>query len=221
MKRMFLTRLALSVVAALIVMAPVAVGNGTVVLEDNFAGMPNAVPDGWEPTMDGDATVFLRSMPELEPPTGAQVVELVDESFIISPMLERDLGRPVSQGHFEFVVYNAPDNPGEIYGEVRASGAGTVIDCHISAGRILKCRNAGSLYEVVKDVQHGKWHTVRIEWDATTWTYKVYLNGEDVTPESGLRFTQEAIPTAVRFKLGSGPKVGQRAFIDSVSVVAY
>lgn len=207
------------VICGVVLLVTVVTLAAGVVLEDRFDGTPGTVPEAWEPTMDGDAVVRLADV-DIAPPSGGTVLELIDNSFIIAAMAERDFPAPISRGAVEFVVYNSPDNPGKIYGELRAAGAGTVADCHISAGRTFKCRDEKSLYELVTGVDHGVWHTVRIEWDTGTWTYRAYLNGVDVTPEGGLRFAQQAVPTGFRFKLGSGPKVDQRAFVDSVTATA-
>lgn len=191
-----------------------------VVFDDKFEGTPGTVPAQWEPTMDGDAIVRIAEV-DFGAPSGGTVLKLLDNSFIMSAMAERAFPGPISRGAIEFVAYNTPDNPGEIYGELRAAGAGTVADCHISPGRVFKCRDEKSLYDLVTDVERGVWHTVRIEWDTTTWTYRAFLNGVDVTPEGGLRMAQHAAPTGFRFKLGSGPKVDQRAYIDSITATAF
>lgn len=208
------------VVVGLLALSAAAFGAERIVIDEKFEGAPGTVPAGWEPTMDGDAKVSIVET-DLDAPSGGTVLEVVDNSFIMAAMLERPFPGPVAHGAFEFVAYNTPDMPGEIYGEIRAVGVGTVMDCHISPGRVFKCRDEKSLYELVTDVERGVWHTVRIEWDTTTWTYKALLNGVDVTPEGGLRFAQHAVPTGIRFKLGSGPKVDQRAYIDSASVVEF
>lgn len=191
----------------------------TVVLKENFCEPVGGLPSGWVPTMDGDAVVAIREVPALAPPTCKAALELTDQSFVVAPMLERSFESAMARGAFEYIVLNSADKPGEIYGEIRAAGAGTVIDCHISAGRALKCRDGSSLVTVVSSgVERGAWHTIRLEWDATTWTYKVKLNGKDVTPETGLHFTLQAAPTGIRFKLGSGSKVDQKAYIDQVKL---
>ncbi|HHW11095.1 MAG TPA: hypothetical protein GXX29_14120 [Firmicutes bacterium] len=194
----------------------------TLLVRETFCEPEGGIPAGWKPTMDEEGTVAIRQVPALAAPTCGAALELVDQSPAISPMLERSLEGSVRKGAFEYVVLNSTDLPGEIYGEIRAPGVGTVIDCHISTGRALKCRDGSALVTLVSSgVERGVWHTVRIEWDTATWTYRVKLNGADVTPEAGLRFTAQAAPTSVRFKLGSGPKVDQKAYIDQATVVAY
>jgi hypothetical protein len=194
----------------------------TVVFKETFCEPVGGLPSGWRPTIDDEATAAIREVPALAPPScAAAALEMVDQSPAIAPMLERSFDEAVERGAFEFVALNSAEKPGDIYGEIRAAGTGVVLDCVITAGRALKCRNGSSLETIVSDVERGVWHTVRIEWDTATWTYKIMLNGADVTPETGLSFTRQGVPTAVRLKLGSTSKVDQKAYVDQVKVVAY
>jgi len=194
----------------------------TLLVRETFCEPEGGIPDGWKATMNEQATVAIRQVPALAAPTCGAALELADQSASTFPMLERSFDGGIRKGAFEYVVLNSTDMPGEISGDIRADGVGNVIDCRIDTARSLKCRDGSTLKTLATGVEYGVWHTVRIEWDTTTWTYRVKLNGADVTPEAGFRFTAQAVPSSVRFRLGSAAsKVNQKAYIDQALVVAY
>jgi|GEM_PF-4660141 len=182
------------------------------------AGAPGSAPSGWEAIVDMDATVKLVDVSALNPPSGRLAAALEDESYSISSQMRRKFGAALPQGAIEYLVWVSPAKPAEAYVEIRADRAGKVFDCHLSGGGNLKCRSKGSLLTLVEGLDVGVWQRVRLEWDTSTWTYRAYLNGEDVTPPEGLSFDVQGVPSEVNFKVGSNPKTEQLAYFDDVRV---
>jgi len=183
------------------------------------AGAVGASPAGWEALVDMDATVRLADVSSMGSPSGRMAVALEDESFSLSSQVRRKLGAALERGAVEYLVLISTEKPAEAYIEMRADNIGKVFDCHVSGGGNFKCRSNGSLLTLVEGMEIGVWHTIRLEWDTSSWTYRAAVNGRDVTPEGGLRFDQQGVPSEINFKVGSNPKTGQLAYVDAVRVV--
>lgn len=184
--------------------------------EDDAVGQP---PTGWEPHVDGTATVVGSDTVSVA--DGGKAVRLLN-STEANGEITKLIGE-IKSGKLVVWFMQPSSSKENINIEVR-SGADRLVGVFITGSGNVRIRDAGVQSGNIKNLPNDRWHEFVIEWDFDTQVFRVahIENGEEIaiTSAEGAKFDpayEGKIPDTVAFNV-SKRETSKEAFFDGVRV---
>ena len=183
-------------------------------VEDFDNAQSGAIPAGWEGKGDLKATCAVVDKSVIVPHSPPYCLKMADDSPSTAVQFSKGFG-DLAMGTIRFAAYIPSAFPADMFCTFTKSGE-KIFDMTLSPAGNVKYRNqAGSLQEAAKYTQDA-WHVVAISWDCGTGQFSLAVDGNTI---GEYPLIKNAVPDMIELKVGSGSKVGQVGYLDSVELI--